>query len=317
MNILLTGSAGFIGSHVLDLLVAHGHRVTTLDALDERVHGPTYAGDFYPKRVRRAGEVGYVDILGVDAVIHLAAQVGVADSMADPMRYLDGNTRDTMALLQTIGSVHSHDGGPTKLIVASSMSVYGDPQLPVGEGVTEDHVINPASVYGLSKYDQERLFLMFGDLWGLSTVALRFFNVYGPRQALSNPYTGVLANFANQLLHGEPPTVYEDGQQTRDFVYVEDVAAAVVKALDMPSDVYNVCTGVPTTIQGIAETLAAALGVPIAPDITGDVRPGDIRHCIGDPTRARDEGLVCPTSFTDGMERYAQWLMHQPSPSAS
>lgn len=311
MNILLTGSSGFVGSHVLDTLVAYGHRVQTVDMLEKRVHGVTYDGAHVPRVVRRAADISYVDVAACDVLIHLAAQVGVADSMTDPFRYLEQNGGDTMALLQTVAQARHNGVGPSKVVVASSMSVYGD----AGPNVTEDAPVNPASVYALSKYDQERLVLMFAEEMGVTAIALRFFNCYGPRQALNNPYTGVLANFAKRLLAGEAPIVYEDGQQTRDFVYVDDVADAVVLAAtgDAPSGVYNVCTGAATTIEGVARQLAIALDrADITPCITHEVRAGDVRHCTGDPTMAKLAlGFTASVPLDEGLKRYAEWLVRQ------
>ena len=311
MNILLTGSSGFIGSHVLDLLVAFGHRVQTVDMLEERVHGVPYTGAHVPRIVRRAADISYADVAACDVLVHLAAQVGVADSMASPFRYLEQNGGDTMALLQTVEQAHRNGVGPSRLVVASSMSVYGD----AGQLVDEDAPVNPASVYALSKYDQERLVLMYADALAVDALALRFFNVYGPRQALNNPYTGVLANFAKRLLAGESPIVYEDGQQTRDFVYVEDVAEAVARAATSgaPSGVYNICTGHATTIEGIARQLALALNrADLMPLITHETRPGDVRHCTGSPRKAKRElGFSASVPLAAGLARYAAWLVKQ------
>jgi dTDP-L-rhamnose 4-epimerase len=256
--------------------------------------------------------IPYTALREADAIIHLAAQVGVADSMDDPERYVRDNTTDTAAMLADWSYTMRCGARPKALIVASSMSVYGDPGLPAGVGVREDHSINPASVYGLTKYDQERLALLWGQHNGMRVVALRFFNVYGPGQALTNPYTGVLANFANWLLRGERPRVYEDGQQTRDFIAVEDVARAVVAALDSEATgVYNICTGVPTTILSAAKALCRHLtNDTLAPEVLHVSRPGDIRHCVGDGTAAaRDLGFHAAVPFAEGVERYARGLL--------
>jgi dTDP-L-rhamnose 4-epimerase len=304
VKILLTGSEGFIGKHVQRKLPKKCE-VVGIDSYEPRVHGDENIANFLGVH---AGETPYTSVADADVIIHLAAQVGVADSMTDPFRYLNENTMETMSLLQTIQQAHENGVGPSRIVVASSMSVYGDPE--TSRGITEDHRATPASVYGLTKYDQERLCLMYGEMLGISTCALRFFNVYGPGQCLTNPYTGVLANFANWILDGKSPIVYEDGQQTRDFVYVEDVAEVVAKAALKTFDgVYNVCTGIPTTIEEVADELIVWLGGSHAPEITYTTRPGDIRHCIGDNSKLK---AVLPEwnprSFYDGIKEYAAYL---------
>jgi len=326
VNILVTGSAGFIGSHVYDQLVAAGHNVFGVDSLEQRVHGyPTQHG-----RVQSRTRYWDIpdDVLGeTDVLIHLAAQVGVADSMTNPVWYTHQNSWGTAKLLDTITKLQSAPGFRLKhLIVASSMSVYGDPSnhQPSTRGkpgyggvVDERSEVQPESIYGLTKYDQERQCLLWSQVSGIPVTALRFFNVYGPRQALHNPYTGVIANFANWLLNNEQPVVYEDGQQTRDFVYVEDVAKAVYWFAQMnqlerggePS-VYNISTGLPTTIEQMADLLAHGLGKDIEPNITNERRPGDIRHCIGDCHKlASVMPDWSPRSVEDGLAEYCNWLL--------
>ena len=307
MKILLTGSHGFIGTHVTRILSEHGHEVFTVDCFERRVHGANpdrSSVDFaYPCAWITPMEL---DGISPEAVIHLAAQVGVADSMTDPNRYVRGNVADTAMFLERLAKMKRP---PRKIIVASSMSVYGDPHM--SEPIGEEWPTTPASVYGLTKYDQERLVLMLAPLMGATPVALRFFNVYGPGQALSNPYTGVLANFANNIFDGRAPIVYEDGLQTRDFIYVEDVACAVVGAVEQDMEgVYNVCTGHAETILGVAETMCQALDPAISPHLPGETRAGDVRHCIGRNLRLR---LALPRweplAFATGMALYAQHLL--------
>jgi dTDP-L-rhamnose 4-epimerase len=308
-TVLLTGAAGFIATHVRRLL-DNDASTLMVDTFEPRVHGED------PKRFewterggvmrRRAGFVFPYEMDNIDTVIHLAAQVGVADSMTDPMRYIYENTLDTTMLMERLKQMKTP---PKRIVVASSMSVYGDPM--TSEPITEEHPVRPASIYGLSKYDQEKVVMLLGELLGAEVIALRFFNVYGPGQALSNPYTGVLANFANWILKGEAPLVYEDGLQTRDFIYVEDVARAVVAAAQgaLPGGVYNVCTGVASTILDVAECLSEALESSVAPRVTGTTRPGDIRHAVGDPTKLREVlGTWNPLPVSFGMLRYAAAL---------
>lgn len=347
-RILITGGAGFIGSHLADALLAAGYDVRALDNLCRQVHPegrrPTYLapevelieGDVRDgAAVRRALE-------GVEAVFHFAAAVGVGQSMYEIEHYTDVNNRGTAVLLEELAR------RPVgRLIVASSMSIYGEglyeapgggfiehaartpAQLARGDWevrTPEGHLLRPvptpewkrpalSSVYALSKYDQERLVLMVGEAYEIPTVALRFFNAYGTRQALSNPYTGVLAIFAARLLNDHPPIVYEDGLQRRDFVSVHDVVAACVRALETPSvagGVFNIGTGVPRTVLDVAYALADVLERDRAPQVTREVRLGDIRHCWADVSRARDAlGYEPQVDFRDGLAELAGWLAEQ------
>lgn len=294
MRILITGGAGFIGSHLADELLAHGHEVRALDSLVEQVHGPGQRRPVYLNpRVEllvgdiRDGEAVAEALDGVDVVYHFAAAVGVGQSMDMPALYVSVNTVGTAVLLEAL-RWHPVE----RLVVASSMSVYGEGARLWGEPVptTEDHPPLPASVYALTKLDQERLCLVLGKAAGVPTVALRFFNVYGPRQSLTNPYTGILAIFAARLLAGQPPIVFEDGEQRRDFVHVSDVARACRMAMDAPDAVgqaINIGSGSWATVRQVAELLADGLGMDISPEITGTHRPGDVRHCFADISRAR------------------------------
>lgn len=318
MNILCTGSEGFLGKHVVKKLLALGHTVVGVDNLEPRVHGEGAViedpiSNFHE---RSYDEIPYCDLHDIDIVIHLAAQVGVADSMTDMNRYVDNNTWRTSRFLADLEYANQTSQRLYKLIVASSMSVYGDPD--TARPIYESHPIRPASVYGLTKYDQEMLCKFWGAQNNVDTVALRFFNIYGPGQALHNPYTGVIANFANWLLNGERPIVYEDGQQTRDFVYVEDVADAIIKVTFNGNtfDTYNISTGWPTDIEFMARVLASELDVDIEPNITGESRPGDIRHCIGNNSRFALEYDWFPRSVQEGLKLYAPELLAHASATA-
>jgi len=346
-QVLITGGAGFIGSHVADELLARGYRVRALDDLSPQVHGegrhrPSYlhpdvelvvADVRNPQAVRDA-------LRGVSAVFHFAAAVGVGQSMYEIQRYTEINDVGTAVLLEAV-----IEAGIERLIVASSMSIYGEGlyRLATGavvpgtdrtpaqlrEGDWEPHgpdgrPLTPmptpewkqpslASVYALSKYDQERLCLMVGRAYDIPTVALRFFNVYGPRQALSNPYTGVLAIFASRLVNDRPPTIFEDGAQRRDFIHVRDVALACRLALEVDGaagHVFNIGSGRHYSIREIAERTAAVLNKPyIEPEITGQYRVGDIRHCFADITRARQLlGFAPRVDFEQGLGEFAEWL---------
>ena len=313
MKVLLTGACGFIGGHVLDRLLADGHEVLGVDCLEPRVHASGKKPVWFPPDVdllvTTVDHVPYWALTEAEVVIHLAAQVGVADSMEDPMRYVSGNSLQTQSFLCDLRAALDR-GNLRRLVVASSMSIYGNG----GMLVSEKAPCVPASVYGLTKYDQERQFLMFGEQFRKQAVALRFFNCFGPRQAMTNPYTGVLANFAQAVLNGQPPLVFEDGGQTRDFIYVADVADAVVRAATMQGPLfgaYNICTGWPTTLLTAAREMTRVLQRPdIEPVVTGLVRPGDVRDCTGNPDAFRREtGWLARYSFASGMERYAEGLL--------
>jgi dTDP-L-rhamnose 4-epimerase len=347
-RILITGGAGFIGCHLARALLDRGYEVRVLDSLVEQVHAgggnrnPILAHlDFIEGDVRDPRAVGRA-LRGVDRIVHLAAEVGVGQSMYAIDRYVSANDGGTAVLLQQLVE------RPVKrVVVASSMSVYGeglyetqdgrlldavvrstqrlpgagwDPLGPDGEALSP--VATPewkhphlASVYALTKYVQERLTLTVAPAYGMEAVALRLFNVYGPGQALSNPYTGVLAIFASRLLHRERPILFEDGRQRRDFVHVEDVAAAFVLALehaDAPGRVFNIGSGRDVSILQVADALASAMGVRIAPEISGKARTGDIRHCFGDIGLAREVlGYAPRRSFADSLGELAEWVQRQ------
>jgi dTDP-L-rhamnose 4-epimerase len=346
-HVLITGGAGFIGSHLADLLLVRGYQVRVLDSLIPQVHGESAARPDYldkdvellhgdvrnPVLTRRALE-------GVDAVVHLAAAVGVGQSMYQIADYVGTNDLGTAVLLEAL---QGHPVG--RLVVASSMSIYGEGLARTPDGRTvepEDRpverlkrglwepegpggaVLRPlptpetkrpalSSVYALNKYTQERLCLVFGRAYDVPTTALRFFNVYGTRQALSNPYTGVLAIFASRLLNGRPPLIFEDGQQRRDFVHVRDIARACVAALERPEAAgaaINVGSGAPRTVEDVARAIARAVGRPdLQPQVTGRYRAGDIRHCYADIERARTLlGFAPEEDFTAGLAELAGWL---------
>ena len=351
-RVLITGGAGFIGSHLADALLAQEYRVRILDALVPQVHGPqrkrpTYlasgaeliVGDVQdPATVRRALE-------DVEAVIHFAAAVGVGQSMYEIASYVASNTQATAQLLQVL-SEGAHD--VQKLVVASSMSIYGEgayrcascgPCTPpprssirleskqwemvcpacgmIAEPVPtpEEKPLAPTSIYAITKRDQEELCLCIGQAYGTPTVALRFFNVYGERQALSNPYTGVAAIFSSRLLNDQPPLIYEDGQQSRDFVHVSDVVQATLLAMQRSEgdgQVFNVGTGHATTVAEVATGLADSLGKRIAPQILHTFRAGDIRHCVADIAKIRKAlGYQPKVTFAEGMTRLSAWIRNQ------
>jgi dTDP-L-rhamnose 4-epimerase len=349
-RVLITGGAGFIGSHLADELLENGYQVRVLDNLSEQVHGPGAGRPSY-----LSPEVELVDgdvrdratvrkaLEGMDAVFHLAAMVGVGQSMYEIERYTGVNNLGTAVLLEAL-----IEKPLERLVVASSMSIYGEglyrdadgnlvagadrdrDQLKAREWDPRDERGRPltpvatpesktpalSSVYALSKYDQERLCLLIGRAYSIPTVALRFFNVYGTRQALSNPYTGVLAIFASRLLNGNPPLIFEDGHQMRDFVHVSDVARACRLALEVPAardQVFNVGSGRQYTVREIARAMAEVLGrEDIEPEITGNYRVGDIRHCFADITLARRIlGFEPRMPLEQGLIELASWLEGQ------
>ena len=341
--VLITGGAGFIGSHLADELLRSGYRVRVLDSLVEQVHDkgkPDYLDsdvELVRGDVRDRQALGRA-LEGVDKVAHLAARVGVGQSMYELAEYADANTAGTAVLLETL-----LERKVSRLVVASSMSVYGEGLYlaPDGEPVVDAArsreqlarrewepgtglrpIPTPewkppslTSVYALTKYDQERLCLIWGESYGVPTTALRFFNAYGPRQALSNPYTGVLAIFAARLLNGKPPLVFEDGEQRRDFVSVRDVARATRLALeseDAGGHVLNVGSGRSASVREIAALLADALGARIEPVMTGQARAGDIRHCFADVELARETlGFEAKVELEQGIAELVEWLAGQ------
>jgi dTDP-L-rhamnose 4-epimerase len=349
-KVLITGGAGFIGSHLADELLAHGYQVRVLDSLDPQVHGearrrPDYLAREVELIVGDVNDRAKVDeaLQGIDAVYHFAAAVGVGQSMYEVAHYTRVNNLGTAVLLEALTK-----NPVERLIVASSMSLYGEglyrsdsgvartvgertlEQLKAGdwEFTGEDgKVLEPiptpetkqpalASVYALSKYDQERLCLMIGRAYNIPSVALRFFNAYGPRQALSNPYTGVLAIFASRLLNDNPPAIFEDGAQQRDFVSVYDIARACRLALETPQaagEVFNIGSGIPHTVRDIAAKLAKVVGKEdVKPQILGKYRVGDIRHCYADIGKARRIlGFEPQVQLEDGLVELSSWLASQ------
>ncbi|HEX8525194.1 MAG TPA: NAD-dependent epimerase/dehydratase family protein [Tepidisphaeraceae bacterium] len=351
-RILITGGAGFIGSHLADELLEHGYRVRALDNLSPQVHGPNakrpeYLADDVELIVGdcRDAETVRRALAGVDSVYHLAAAVGVGQSMYEIANYTSINNLATAVLME--GLIEKREQ-IERLVVASSMSIYGeglyqDPDGNISTGLErtltqlkrhewelrnnrqqvltpvptpESKQANLASVYALSKFDQERMCLMVGRAYNIPTVAMRFFNVFGTRQALSNPYTGVLAIFASRLLNDRPPVIFEDGLQKRDFVSVYDIAQACRLAMEVPDAagrVFNVGSGKSYTVLQVAEKIAKAVGKDeIEAEISGNYRVGDIRHCFADIRLARRVlGYEPKVMLEDGLVELAEWLQTQ------
>ena len=347
-TVLITGGAGFIGRHLARALLDRGDRVRVLDSLIDQVHGghdpsaelgpdvELMRGDI------RDGEAVARALRGIDKVVNLAAEVGVGQSMYAVDRYVSVNDLGTAVLFQQL-----IDAPVKRVVVASSMSIYGEGLYRDRDGkLYEDVIRQPrngaggwdpldplgrplapaptpewkrptlASVYAITKYTQERLTLTLAPAYGMEGVALRLWNAYGPGQALSNPYTGVLAIFASRLHNGKPPVIFEDGQQRRDFVHVADVARAFLLALDhpkAPGGVFNVGSGEERTVEDVATLLAEAMDRrDLPPEIAGKARAGDIRHCIPDITKARNElGYRPQADFKAGLVELAEWVARQ------
>ena len=351
MKTLVTGGAGFVGSHLVDSLLEAGHDVRILDNLDPQVHGAERQPPDYlnPKAELQVGDVRDRDAVSramedVDVVYHQAAAVGVGQSMYEIERYVSVNSVGAAVVLEE--AIARRDQ-LRRLIVASSMSIYGEgayrdaqgaacyPGLrseealarrafecrgPDGSELTpeptpESKPLQPTSIYAVTKRDHEEMFLSVGAAYGIPTVALRYFNIYGTRQSLSNPYTGVMAIFSSRLLNQNPPVIFEDGAQTRDFVNVADIVQANLLALEgerAVGGVYNIGTGQPTSVARIAEVLAERLDFGEPAQITGEFRAGDIRHCYADISRARaDLGFEPKVGLEAGMDELLSWLRGQ------
>ena len=352
MKVLVTGGFGFIGSHLVDGLIEAGHQVRVFDNLEPQVHGgrlPDYAnpqaeylvGDMLDRE--RLGAA----LAGVEAVFHQAAMVGVGQSMYRMERYVSANCVGTALLLELLARER---GLVNKLVVASSMSIYGEgsyacprcgeseagersreqlrqriwePLCPHCGGelearpTKEEKRLEPGSIYAVTKRDQEELCLAFGRAYDLPTVALRYFNAYGPRQSLSNPYTGVCAIFSSRLKNGQPPLIFEDGGQRRDFIHVSDLVQANLLALDRSGFDYqalNVGTGEPVSILELAGLInEESGGRGLEPIIQGRFRAGDIRHCYADITRIKALGFEPRMNIREGIRELLAWTEEAPA----
>ena len=351
-RILVTGGAGFIGSHIVEALVRRGHNVRVLDNLEPQVHGegaeiPEYIGqdvEFIKGDIRNKNEVRKA-LKDIEIIFHQAAAVGVGQSMYQIEKYMEVNTLGTAKLLDILVN-EKHKVG--KLIVASSMSVYGEgeyicskcgsvyPHLrslqqlkdrkweaycpicnrdikPVP--TKEEKLLYPTSVYAISKRDQEELCLNVGRAYAIPTVILRYFNTYGPRQALSNPYTGIAAIFSSRILNNHPPLIFEDGLQSRDFSHVSDIVQANLLALEKKEanyEVFNVGTGRQLTVLDMANILIKKLGFKNKPKIINKFREGDIRHCYADISKIKKRLNFKPKiKFEKGISDLIKWVSQQ------
>lgn len=353
MKILVTGGAGFIGSWLVEKLLSQGHSVTVIDNLSPQIHGalPQLAAPWL-----RNGDVEFIradvrdksvvdEVLNrVEAVVHLAAETGTGQSMYQIGHYYDVNQQSLAGIFEAIGTRHRHI---KRVILASSRSIYGEgayrldgktvvpspresrrmkagqfePLGPNGEpleliATSEEAPASPASVYAATKLANETLGRIVADAYGICVVALRFQNVYGERQSLRNPYTGILSIFSNRLRQGLPLNIFEDGHESRDFVHVSDVVAAIGLALDKPLSGFhaiNVGSGIATSVLEISQLLRKRLKSTSPLAVTGDYRAGDIRHCYADIERARNLLDFVPTvSIAEGLARFCDWVLEQP-----
>ncbi|HEV8376182.1 MAG TPA: NAD-dependent epimerase/dehydratase family protein [Candidatus Polarisedimenticolia bacterium] len=352
-QVLVTGGAGFIGSHLVESLASHGHQVRILDVLDPQVHGANGSAVKLPAGVEMLrGDILDENTLeralsGVQVVFHQAASVGVGQSMYKPAAYTQVNSLGTAKLMERIATRGSK---VEKVVVASSMSLYGEgsyacpacgPGQPAprhrermaegrweaecpacGEDMAprptrEDKPVAPTSVYAVTKRCQEETVMVMGRAYGVPSVALRYFNVYGPGQALSNPYTGVAAIFASRILNGAPPLLFEDGGQSRDFIHVSDIVRANLLAMESPRadyEIFNVGTGRRVSLLDLATGLLEKLAPEkhLRPEIVGSFREGDIRHCYADISRIREFlGFVPQVPLEKGYDDLAAWARTQ------
>ena len=355
-RILVTGGAGFIGSHLVDGLLEAGNQVRILDNLEPQVHAGLRERGEKPAYLNPEAEFVFGDIRDletitlalneIDVLSHHAALVGVGQSMYEISRFTDTNANGAATILQAVVNAKKR---PRKMIVASSMSIYGEgaykcgihgkvfpklrltdqlqkrewemhcPVFGCGEilepaPTKENKPLFPTSIYAINKRDHEEMFLAVGRAYNIPTVALRYFNVYGTRQSLSNPYTGVAAIFSGRLLNGKPPVIFEDGDQSRDFTHISDIVQANIRVMNsQEADFrsFNVGTGRALSILEMSAALIELLGVNIAPEITGQYRAGDIRHCYADISEISKLGYQPGIEFEDGIADLVDWVRKQ------
>lgn len=349
-NVLITGGAGFIGSHLVESLIKTGYYVRVLDNLEPQVHGSLSAEHFWPAYSSRdaeyiLGDVRDIDVFrqaidDIDIIYHFAALTGIGQSMYQIKKYLDVNIQGTANLLEIL---HKHPNHVEKVLLASSRAIYGEglyyckqcgqvsPDVRTIEALEakiwevvcpncssplqpiptpESKYPAPGSIYAISKLTQEQILLCFSQAYQIPAIILRFFNVYGPRQSLLNPYTGIIATFMQRIFNNRSPEVYEDGLMTRDFVFISDAIKACLLALDYSkTNVFNIGSGEFNTIYNIAKMLCQMINPEIGPEVVGIARVGDIRHCSSDTTRALNLlGYQNSVSLTEGLQKVIQSL---------
>ncbi len=352
MEILVTGGAGFIGSHTIDLLLEKGYGITVLDNLESQVHQKKKP-EYLNESVKFVfGDIANKDVWkkvlsNVDAVIHLASMVGVGQSMYQPVRYLTTNTIGTANMFEVLLEDKEIRKKVQKIIVASSKSIYGEgsyqcnnhghvyPNPRAAEqltekdweihcqfcgeyaksiAITEEKPVQNLSIYALSKYDTERIAINFGNAFDIPVTAFRYFNIYGPRQSLSNPYTGVAAIFLSRIKNNNPPVIFEDGNQTRDFIYIDDIVNVNYEALEKSDGtcVFNIGAGEPTSILEIAKLLIELTNSGVEPSVTQKFRPGDNRHDFSDISKAKKKlGFKPRWKIRDGFKKLVEWSYTQ------
>lgn len=355
MNILITGGAGFIGANLVTRLHAEGHTLRVLDTLSPQIHGTDPSQSPLRRQIEGRCEFILGDVTdraaveraleGCDAVVHLAAETGTGQSMYEVARYCHTNVQGTAVLLEAIAARKDHI---RRVVVASSRAIYGEGRYELdGESVyptgrleadlsqgrfeprcptsgrelkvvatDEASRVQPNSIYGLTKYTQEHMTLLNCKALGIGAVALRFQNVYGPGQSLSNPYTGILSIFSTRIRHGRGIDIYEDGHESRDFVYIDDVVESLVLALtrqEATGEAFGIGTGVATSVMSVAQTLVELYGIEVPLTVTGAYRVGDIRHNFADTTKAEQLlGFKARVAFREGIGRFVQWVLEQP-----
>ena len=355
MKILVTGGAGFIGANLVTRLHAQDHEVRVLDILSPQIHGAASDESPLRQLIEGKCEFLRGDVTdaatvsaaldGCEAVVHLAAETGTGQSMYEVARYCHTNVQGTAVLLEAIAARADRI---RKVVVASSRAVYGegrysldgqfvypatrqesdlaaghfDPRDPASgrtlkvEATDEESRILPNSIYGVTKYTQEQMTMLNCKSLGVDAVALRFQNVYGPGQSLSNPYTGILSIFSTRIRHGRGIDVYEDGEESRDFVYIDDVVESIVLSLTRPQaagQVFGIGTGVATSVLTVAHTLATQYGIDVPIQVTRAYRVGDIRHNFADTAKASALlGFRAQVGFEDGLRNFTRWVLEQP-----
>ena len=353
-NILITGGAGFIGSNLALQLLSRGHRLRIMDNLSEQIHGDYTNSPLYQSIIGKVefikGDVRERTdwekcLAGQEIVVHLAAETGTGQSMYEIEKYVDVNVKGTGIMLDILAN---QEHSIQKVVVASSRSIYGEGKYECKEhGVVypgnredklladaqfeptcptcreevrllftdEESKIHPSSIYGITKQNQEQMVLVACKSIGIAAVALRYQNVYGPGQSLTNPYTGILSIFSTRLLNQNPINVFEDGKESRDFVYIDDVVAATIACIERDAanhQVFNVGSGEVTSVAQVAAALKAAYQSEVEVSVSGDYRLGDIRHNVADISKARDIlGFKPQVMFEEGIKRFSDWVKQQ------
>ena len=355
MNILITGGAGFIGSSLALSLISKGHNITVLDNLSEQIHGENAEiNSFLFQKIKNKvvfvkGDVCVEEdwkkvLPNQDVIVHLAAETGTGQSMYHIKRYTDVNIGGTSLMLDLLANGSYK---VKKVVVASSRAIYGEGKYSTENGsyvyptsrtrdnlekgnfgveykgekllqlepTDEESKIHPTSVYGITKQVQEQLVMTVCPTFGIAPVAFRYQNVYGPGQSLKNPYTGILSIFSNLIKNQQTINIFEDGKESRDFVFIDDVIAATVAGIELEAangEVFNVGTGVATTVLDVAKTLIDCYDKHVALHVSGDFRVGDIRHNYADITKLKEKLNVIPLiSFNEGIKLFTAWVNEQ------